>query len=108
MAHTSVIQSAASKPLESAFGEEAYPTLFAKVAALGHTLAHDHGFTDGNKRTALEVMLLTLKRDGFSPNPTEREAATVMVLIAMGLLTVPGVRVALMAWCGIDPADDMA
>lgn len=108
VAHEGVLESAASKPVESAFGADAYPTLFGKVAALGYTLAHDHGFSDGNKRTALEVMTLTLKRNGFAPNPTEREAATVMVLTAMGFLTVPGLRVALMAWCGIDPADDTA
>lgn len=105
VAHEGVIESAAAKAVESAFGEDAYATFFTKVAAIGYTLAHDHGFSDGNKRTALEVMLLTLKRNGLSPDPSEREAATVMVLTAMGLLTVPGLRVVLMAWCGIDPAD---
>jgi death on curing protein len=105
IAHESVIESAASKPTESAFGEDAYPTFFTKVAAIGYTLAHDHGFSDGNKRTALEVMLLTLKRNDFYPDPTEREAATVMVLAAMSLLPIAGLRVVLMAWCGIDPAD---
>lgn len=105
VAHEGVIESATAKPTDSAFGEDAYPTFFTKVAAVGYTLAHDHGFSDGNKRTALEVMTLTLKRNGLYPDPTEREAATVMVLVAMGLLDVPGLRVALMAWCGIDPAD---
>lgn len=108
IAHTTVIESAAAKPLDSAFGEDAYLTFFAKVAAVGFTLAHDHGFSDGNKRTALEVMLLTLKRNGFQPNPTEREAATVMVLVAMGLLSSAGLRIALMMWCSIDPADHSA
>lgn len=108
VAHESVIESAASKPIESAFSEDSYPTLFGKVAALGYTLAHDHGFSDGNKRTALEVMTLTLKRNRFHPDPSEREAATVMVLVAMGLLPAAGLRVALMTWCGIDPADETA
>ncbi|GGR07204.1 hypothetical protein [Deinococcus ruber] len=53
-------------------------------------------------------MLLTLKRNGLHPDPSEREAATVMVLVAMGLLSIPGLRVALMAWCGIDPSDQDA
>lgn len=108
VAHEAVIESAAAKPVESAFGEDAYPTFFTKVAALGSTLAHDHGFSDGNKRTALEVMSLTLKRNGFFPTPTEREAATVMILVAMGLLDIQGLRVALMMWCGVDPADQNA
>lgn len=104
-AHESVIESAAAKAVDSAFGEDAYATFLTKVAAIGYTLAHDHGFSDGNKRTALEVMTLTLRRNGLFPDPTEREAATIMVLTAMGLLDISGLRVALMAWCGIDPAD---
>ncbi len=105
IAHESVIESAAAKSLESAFGEEAYPTFFTKIAACGYTLAHDHGFSDGNKRTALEIMKITLKRNGLDPNPSEREAATIMILTAMGLLEIDGLRIALMLWCGIDPAD---
>ncbi len=105
VAHESVIESAAAKAVDSAFGEDAYQTFFTKVAAIGYTLAHDHGFSDGNKRTALEIMLLTLKRNDFHPDPSEREAATVMVLTAMGLLPVAGLRIAIMTWCGIDPAD---
>ncbi len=104
-AHSAVIESAAAKPTDSAFGDDAYPNLFAKVAAIGYTLAHDHGFSDGNKRTALEVMLLTLKRNGYRPNPSDREAAVAMVLVAMGLTSIDGLRVILMLWCGIDPAD---
>ncbi|PTA67964.1 type II toxin-antitoxin system death-on-curing family toxin [Deinococcus arcticus] len=84
VAHPGVIESATAKATDSAFGDDAYPTLFTKVAAIGSTLAHDHGFSDGNKRTALQVMLLTLKRNGLHPNPSAREAATVMVLVAMG------------------------
>lgn len=108
VAHLSVIESAVSKPVASAWGEDAYPTFFTKVAALGYTLAHDHGFTDGNKRTALQVMLNTLEQNGFYPDPSEREKVTAAILAAMNLLDVPGLRVTLMLWCGIDPADETA
>ncbi|WP_328774642.1 type II toxin-antitoxin system death-on-curing family toxin [Deinococcus aquaedulcis] len=105
VAHPGVIQSATAKATDSAFAEDAYATLFTKVAAIGYTLAHDHGFSDGNKRTALQVMLLTLKRNGLQASPSEREAATNTMMVAMGRLDVAGLRVALMLWCGIDPAD---
>lgn len=42
---------------------------------------------------------------GVNPALSEREATTVMVLTAMDLLNVAGLRVALVAWCGFDPAD---
>jgi death on curing protein len=103
-----VIASAVSKPVQSIGGDDAYPTLFTKIAAIGLTLAHDHPFSDGNKRTALTVMLATLEANRFYPNPTEREAITIMVLVAMGLLDIAGLRIALMIWCGIDPSDATA
>ena len=35
---------------------EFYPSLPEKAAMLGFVLAHDHGFVDGNKRTAFQAM----------------------------------------------------
>lgn len=101
-AHPGVIDSAASKAVDSAFGEDAYPTFFSKVAAIGYTLAHDHGFSDGKKRTAL---LATLEQNNLYPDPTEREKLTAAILAAVNLLDVAGLRVTLMLWCGIDSAD---
>lgn len=37
----------------------------AKAAALTHSLAKNHGFADGNKRTALLTVLLFLARSGY-------------------------------------------
>lgn len=105
VAHVGVIESAVNKPVTSVMGEDAYPTFLTKVAAIGYTLAHDHGFSDGNKRTALVVMLNTLEANGLYPDPTEREKITAAILAAMNLLDVAGLRVTLMLWCGIDPAD---
>ena len=105
VAHVGVIESAVHKPVTSLGGEDAYPTFFTKVAAVGYTLAHDHGFSDGNKRTALQVMLNTLEENGYYPDPTEREKVTAAVLAAMNMLDVAGLRVTLMLWCDIDPED---
>ena len=45
-----------------------------KSAALLHALVRNHGFVDGNKRTALLVTLLLIDRSGYAlrPNPDER------------------------------------
>jgi death-on-curing protein len=48
-----VLESAAARPMASAFGEDAYPTLLEKAAALFHSLVLNHPFVDGNKRTAV-------------------------------------------------------
>lgn len=42
-----------------------YRAIYAKAAALTHSLAKNHGFVDGNKRTTLLVLTLFLDRSGY-------------------------------------------
>ena len=46
------IRAAVGRPQQSAFGEDAYPTLALKTAALMQSLAQSQSFVDGNKRIA--------------------------------------------------------
>lgn len=48
-----LVESSAAGPRASAFGEDAYPTLHEKAAALVHSVARNHALVDGNKRLAL-------------------------------------------------------
>lgn len=47
-----LLQSALARPRASVFGEDAYPDLFVKAAALMHLLARNQALVDGNKRLA--------------------------------------------------------
>lgn len=47
-----LLESALSRPRATVFGEDAYPDLFLKVAALMHSIARNHALVDGNKRLA--------------------------------------------------------
>ncbi|MEZ0347751.1 MAG: type II toxin-antitoxin system death-on-curing family toxin [Thermus sp.] len=100
------LQRAAYAPTESAGGQDAYPTLFTKVAAVGYRLCQGHPFIDGNKRTALHAMVWTLGANGYRVRLQPLASATVMVLVATGHLSIPGLRIALILWCGLDPADE--
>lgn len=51
-----LLESAVVRPRTSAFGEEAYPTLFLKAAVLLHSIIKNHPFVDGNKRTGFGAM----------------------------------------------------
>ncbi|MCA0456923.1 MAG: type II toxin-antitoxin system death-on-curing family toxin [Chloroflexi bacterium] len=62
-----LLRAAAARPMLFAFGEEAYPTLMEKAAALMHSLAAHHLFWDGNKRTATRATEIFLERNGFRP-----------------------------------------
>jgi death-on-curing protein len=59
-----MIESAVSRPFHSAFGQEAYPTLTEKAAALFHSLVCNHPFCDGNKRTAVLAVNFFLIANG--------------------------------------------
>jgi len=63
-----LLKSAVARPRATFAGNELYPTLFEKVAALGISLAKNHPFLDGNKRTALETIRIMLKLNNRNLN----------------------------------------
>lgn len=59
------LESAAARPQSTAGGQDAYPTIFLKAASLFHSIAGNHSFHNGNKRTALLATLYYLSEYGF-------------------------------------------
>lgn len=47
-----LLESALARPRASVFGQDAYPDLHLKAAALLHSLARNHALMDGNERLA--------------------------------------------------------
>ncbi len=47
-----LLDSALARPKASVFGEDAYPTLELKAAAMMHSIIKNHPMVDGNKRTS--------------------------------------------------------
>ena len=47
-----LLHSAVERPKATFSGQDLYPTIFAKAAALLQSLCLNHAFTDGNKRTS--------------------------------------------------------
>lgn len=45
-----LLESALARPRASVFGQDAYPDLHVKAAALLHSLTRNHALVDGNKR----------------------------------------------------------
>ena len=60
-----LLQSAVKRPALKVFGEQQFPTLLDKAAALIHSLAYHHLFADGNKRTAVQAVTLFLEWNGY-------------------------------------------
>lgn len=79
-----LLEAAAGRPMTTAFGEDAYPTLQEKVAALLHSIARNHPFADGNKRTATVAALFMLEVNGLCVTWDAAQALTTIVEMAEG------------------------
>lgn len=83
-----MLESAVLRPQASAFGQDAYPTVYDKAAALLHSLVLNHPFNDGNKRTAILSALLFLRLNGIEKNWIDEQAYWSVIAIAQGKRTV--------------------
>lgn len=68
-----LLESAVARPQATFEGEDLYPDLFAKAAALLESLAQNHPFVDGNKRTAITAASLFLLQNGRRLETTNEE-----------------------------------
>jgi death-on-curing protein len=59
-----LLESALARPRSTFDGIDLYPDLWAKAAALIHSLAQNHPFIDGNKRTAFAATGIFLELNG--------------------------------------------
>lgn len=65
------LESAVSRPMQSVFGNDAYPTAYAKAAALTQSLISNHCFQDGNKRIGISAGIIFMINNGFVLNATD-------------------------------------
>ena len=81
-----LLESAVARP-KAGFGDfEAYPTLVSKAAVLLHSLAANHAFVDGNKRTALVSCQTFLKRNGYMLQVDHQELLTFVLEVAQSAI----------------------
>lgn len=61
-----LLDSALARPRASVFGEDAYPSLELKAAAMTHSVIKNHPMVDGNKRTSWFLLNAFLYINGFT------------------------------------------
>jgi death-on-curing protein len=95
-----LLESAVLRPQSTTFSEDAYPTLHEKAAALLHSLARNHPFVDGNKRTAWAATAVLYEINGYSISTLVDPGQIVglVVDVAEGLLDVPNIAAVLKDW----------
>ena len=80
------LESALAQPRMTFSGEDLYPTIAAKAAALGFSLIRNHPFVDGNKRTGHAAMEVFLILNGYEIDASVDEQEQVILQLAAGEL----------------------
>lgn len=88
------IESAIAQPQMTFAGQELYPTIAAKAAAICFSLVLNHPFVDGNKRIGHAAMETFLLLNGFEIKVPVENAEQTFLSLAAGELT----REAFLRW----------
>lgn len=75
----SLLESAVFRPQTTVLGDDAYPTLFEKAAALFESLGQNHAFHNANKRTAFTALIVFLNYNGLSFRMEHKQAEDLTV-----------------------------
>lgn len=90
------VESAVAQPLATFSGQDLYPSLTEKAAALAYSLVKNHPFLDGNKRVAHAAMETLLVLNGQELECDTDEQEDFWLALAAGQRT----RAELVAWLG--------
>ena len=82
-----LLSSAIARPRTTVFGEDAYPDLATKAAALFESLVRNHPLLDGNKRLAVVLTFSAHLERGSEALVTLEQAAAVTGIFAICVVT---------------------
>jgi death-on-curing protein len=81
------LESAVAQPRATFDGNELYPTIIEKAAALGFSLIMNHAFVDGNKRIGHYAMETFLVINGYELYTSVDEQESIILQLASGNLS---------------------
>ena len=100
-----LLDAAAHRPQATMFGEDLYPTVHLKGAALMESLVRNHALIDGNKRLAFAATVVFYGLNGWRLLLPYEDAAVDLVLkVADGALDLHRVAFTLEQWGQTAPA----
>src|SRR5690606_20108970 len=79
-----LLESALARPFATFDRNDLYPTSIEKAAAILESIAINHPFTDGNKRTAYTLMRLVLLEDDFDIAASQEEKYNLVISVSTG------------------------
>ncbi len=92
VADLGLLSSAAARPGSSVAGQDAYPPLQEKAAALADSLCSNHPMVDGNERLTLGAVVVFLSINGFRLDLDQEGKFDLIMAMARGdLRSVPAI-----------------
>lgn len=92
-----LLTSAVERPKATFDGEDLYPTIHAKAAALMESLVGNHPFIDGNKRVGITAAALFLQFNDHQLETTNDELERFTMSVAEGNESVDSIAVWLLS-----------
>jgi death-on-curing protein len=84
-----LLDATAARPRSSVFGEDAYPDLHTKAAALLHSIVRNHALVDGNKRLGWLTCVVFLDVNGVDVDLSDDDAFDLVMAVAEGRYDLP-------------------
>lgn len=101
-----LLGSAAARPQTTAFGEDAYPDLITKAAALLQSLVKNHALIDGNKRLGWLATAVFLSINGIDvSSASDDDVYDLVMAVASGSLSVEEIAGRLGSLVSRNPSD---
>ena len=87
-----LLKAAIARPQSTFDGDDIYPDIISKTAALLHSLIENHPFVDGNKRTGITAAGLLLEMNGLSLIAASPELEEFTLEIARGNMDISKIK----------------
>jgi death on curing protein len=87
------LEAASARPQATFAGDDLYPDLVAKTAALMHSLVMNHAFVDGNKRVGAMAAELFLAINGYALDADDDDLVDLALNVASGEMGIEAVAI---------------
>jgi death-on-curing protein len=87
------LEAAVARPAMTFGGEDLYPDLPSKAAAMMHSLVLNHPFLDGNKRVAAHAALVLLLVNGWEFDVMSEDLSATTLAVAAGEMDVEALTI---------------
>jgi death-on-curing protein len=87
------LESAVARATMTFEGEDLYPDISAKAAALMHSLVANHPFVDGNKRVGAHAAIFFLLVNGVEPAFSPADLTEVTLAVARGEMSAEALAI---------------